>query len=172
VCDVPETLEHIALECNAPGQRLIWDLTRQLWLNKYSQWPALNWGLILGCNLARFKSVNGVILPQKGRLFAILVSLAWHLIWKLRSGRVIENPDRVDSQLSIHNLWLNSVNAALTRDRLLTDKIKYGPLALNKQLVLNTWSGLLMDEDSLPDDWSYEGVLVGMRPMTDKHGIG
>jgi hypothetical protein len=30
ICNVSETLEHIALECNAPDQRLIWDLTRQL----------------------------------------------------------------------------------------------------------------------------------------------
>jgi len=30
-----------------------------------------------------------------------------------------------------------------------------------------------MDEDSLPDDWTCaEGVLVGMWPMNDKHGIG
>ena len=27
VCRVPETLEHIALDCKAPGQKLIWDLT-------------------------------------------------------------------------------------------------------------------------------------------------
>jgi len=74
--------------------------------------------------------------------------------------------------MGIHNQWLNAVNTALTRDRLLTDKIKFGPLALKKQLVLNTWSGLLMDEDSLPDDWTHEGVLVGMRPMTDRNGIG
>ncbi|KAJ7737850.1 hypothetical protein DFH07DRAFT_752832, partial [Mycena maculata] len=67
---------------------------------------------------------------------------------------------------------LNAVNAVLTRDCLLTDKIKFGPLALNKQLVLNTWSGLLMDEDSLPDDWTHEGVLVGMQPITNRDRIG
>jgi hypothetical protein len=127
---------------------------------------------VLGCNLVRFKSDKGAVLPEKGRLFAILVSVAWHLIWNLRQGRVIEDPDRRQSVLAIHNQWLSAINAALTRDRLLTDRIKFGPLALKKQLVLNTWSGLLMDEDSLPEDWTYEGVLVGMRPMTDRHGIG
>ncbi|KAJ7814472.1 hypothetical protein B0H13DRAFT_1514350, partial [Mycena leptocephala] len=30
-CGVPESLEPIALECNAPGQKLIWSLTQQLW---------------------------------------------------------------------------------------------------------------------------------------------
>ncbi|KAJ7269036.1 hypothetical protein C8J57DRAFT_947103, partial [Mycena rebaudengoi] len=28
VCDVTETLEHIALECEVPGQKIIWNLTR------------------------------------------------------------------------------------------------------------------------------------------------
>ncbi|KAJ7690182.1 hypothetical protein B0H17DRAFT_840783, partial [Mycena rosella] len=50
-------------------------------------------------------------------------------------------------------------------DRILTNKIAYGPLAFKKQLILDTWSGLLMDEDALPDDWTLtEGVLVGIRP--------
>jgi hypothetical protein len=172
VCKVPESLEHIALECDAPGQKLIWDLAQQLWSKKYSQWPTLSWGLILGCNLVKFRSDRGTVLPEKGRLFAVLVSSAWHLIWNLRRGRVIESPDKLLSTTAIYNLWLNTINGALTRDCLLTDKIKFGPLALNKQLILKTWSGLLMDEDSLPDDWTQEGVLVGMQPRTDKHGIG
>ncbi|KAJ7366024.1 hypothetical protein DFH08DRAFT_679767, partial [Mycena albidolilacea] len=29
-CGVPESLEHIALECDAPGQKLIWLFTQQL----------------------------------------------------------------------------------------------------------------------------------------------
>ncbi|KAJ7656114.1 hypothetical protein DFH06DRAFT_1132594 [Mycena polygramma] len=42
----------------------------------------------------------------------------------------------------------------------LTNKLKFNNLALNKDLVLRTWSGLLMNEDQLPDDWTYtEGVL-------------
>ncbi|KAJ7689118.1 hypothetical protein B0H17DRAFT_851793, partial [Mycena rosella] len=64
----------------------------------------------------------------------------------------------------IHNQWLKKINGALNRDRILTNKIAYGPLAFKKQLILDTWSGLLMDEDALPDDWTLtEGVLVGIR---------
>jgi hypothetical protein len=133
--------------------------------------PMLNWGLILGCNLVQFKTDKGVILPEKGRLFAILVSVAWHQIWNLRQNRVISTPDRILTVTEIYNQWLKAVNGALRRDCLLTDKVRFGPLTLKKQLVLNTWSGLLMEEDSLPDDWTYEGVLVGMRPMSDRHGI-
>jgi hypothetical protein len=165
-CNVPETLEHIALECDAPGQKLIWNLAHQVWSKKYLQWPTLTWGLILGCNLVKFKSDKGIVLPEKGGLFAILVSTSWHLIWNIRHHRVIDSPDRIQNLSVIHNQWLSTINAALTRDRLLTDKIKFGPLAFNKQLALNTWSA------SLPDDWTHEGVLVGIRPMMDRVGIG
>ncbi|KAJ7243831.1 hypothetical protein B0H12DRAFT_1022826 [Mycena haematopus] len=41
-CRVPDNLEHIALECIAPGQSLVWSLTQQLWLKKYRHWPPLN----------------------------------------------------------------------------------------------------------------------------------
>jgi hypothetical protein len=29
-----------------------------------------------------------------------------------------------------------------------------------------------MEEASFPDDWMHEGVLVSMRPMTGRDGIG
>ena len=55
-------------------------------------------------------------------------------------------------------------------------KMKFGNLALKKDLVLRTWSGLLMNEDALPDDWTYTvGVLVGIQPLTlndSRNGIG
>jgi ribonuclease HI len=125
-------------------------------------------GLILGC-LVRFKTETGVR-PEKGRLFAILVSVGWHCIWNLRVNRVITNPGTTLTVVNIHNHWLKSVNSALQRDRILTDKIEFGLFALRKQMVLNTWNRLLRDEDSLPDDWTLtEGVLVGIWPM---NGIG
>jgi hypothetical protein len=137
VCNVTESLEHIALECHFPEQEIIGSLTRQLWSRKYSSWPTLNGGLILGCNLVRFKTENGVR-PEKGRLFAILTSVGCHCIWNLRVNRVIANPGATLTVANIHNHWLKSVNSALRCDRILTDKVKFGPLALRKQTVLNT----------------------------------
>jgi hypothetical protein len=84
----------------------------------------------------------------------------------------IKSQDMILNTTHIYDQWLNTVNRASTRDHLLTDKIKFGPLVLKKQLVLNTWSGLLLDEDSLPDDWTYERALVGMRPINNRNGIG
>ncbi|KAJ7235777.1 hypothetical protein C8J57DRAFT_1088677, partial [Mycena rebaudengoi] len=130
-------------------------------------------GLILGCNLVKFKSLKGALLPQKGRLFTLLVSVAWHAIWNLRQTRVIKNPESTLTEAHIHDYWLKAVNTALRRDCILTNKFKFGSLAFNTQLVLNTWSGLLMHEDSMPDDrTNTEGVLVGIQPNTDKSGIG
>jgi hypothetical protein len=54
----------------------------------------------------------------------------------------------------------------------LCDKIKFGILALKTQCVLNTWSGLLLEEASLLDNWINEGVLVGIQPIVHKIGIG
>ncbi|KAJ7708018.1 hypothetical protein B0H16DRAFT_1345126 [Mycena metata] len=102
-----------------------------------------------------------------------VVSLAWHLIWNLRVNRVITNPEMNLNKDNVHNRWLKMVNAALTKDRILTDETRFRPLSFKKQLVLDTWSGLLMDEDSLPDDWIHEkGVLVGIRPKKNTIGIG
>jgi hypothetical protein len=173
ICNVPETLEHIALECKAPEQKLIWNLTRQLWCRKYLNWPKLNWGLVLGCNLVQFNTPSGKILPGKGRLFAILVSVAWHEIWRLRVDRTLTHPGKIHSELAICTQWMRSINASLNRDRILTNKTRFGPLSFNKNLVLNTWSGLLLNEDSLPDDWTYEKeILVGIQLYTVKNGIG
>ncbi|KAJ6530105.1 hypothetical protein B0H19DRAFT_967923 [Mycena capillaripes] len=84
-CNVDETLEHIMLECDAPGQRQIWMLCTKLWAYKYDQWPRLSWGILLGCNLVKFTSAKGKSIPQKQRLFILLVSTSMHLIWRLRN---------------------------------------------------------------------------------------
>ncbi|KAJ7877250.1 hypothetical protein B0H14DRAFT_2342426 [Mycena olivaceomarginata] len=36
-CHVDETKEHILLECNAPGQSVIWKLCRELWQKKHKE---------------------------------------------------------------------------------------------------------------------------------------
>ncbi|KAJ6569224.1 hypothetical protein B0H19DRAFT_850793, partial [Mycena capillaripes] len=61
--------------------KIIWSITRQLWLKKYAQWPTLDWGLILGCNLFKFRTANGALIPEKGRLFAVLTESEIHNRW-------------------------------------------------------------------------------------------
>ncbi|KAJ6451759.1 hypothetical protein C8R45DRAFT_768959, partial [Mycena sanguinolenta] len=86
-CRVPESMEDILLECNARGQNQVRHLAETLWKSRYLDWPNLNWGLLLGCGLTRFKSSHGVIVPAKNRFFTIIVSLSIQLIWNLRNER-------------------------------------------------------------------------------------
>ncbi|KAJ7357970.1 hypothetical protein DFH08DRAFT_1042572 [Mycena albidolilacea] len=168
-CRVTESMEHILLECDNPGQHQIWTLTKKLWRLRFPSWPKLNWGLILGCGLARFKSPFTRV---KNCFFTILVSTAIKLIWNLRNERLFETYSQ-HSSTEIHNRWVSLINTALKRDILLTDRIRFGSLAIKKELVLHTWSGTLLDEESLPDDWvKSKGVLVGIRPTTLKDRVG
>ena len=171
LCKAPETLQHILLECNAPERKLIFQLTENLWRLKYNDWPSLSWGLVLGCNLVRFTTASGQPIPQKDCLFSLLISIAWQTIWNMRVDRRLTNPGKVISRSEAHNIWLKTVNRTLRRDCILTDQARFGALSINTDMVLKTWSGLLLDEDSLPDNWIHEkGVLVGILPM--RTGVG
>ncbi|KAK7041149.1 hypothetical protein R3P38DRAFT_2474265, partial [Favolaschia claudopus] len=163
-CAVPETMEHIALECDAPGQKRIWSLCERIWNLRFRQWPKLHWGLILGCALPRFRSTRGTRrLRGKERFFTIVVSTSIHLIWELRNERVLEG--KSVTNIEVENRWLSSINSALRRDQILTNKARFGSLGKSKQMVLETWSGVLQNEDALPDDWTRsKGVLVGIWP--------
>ncbi|KAJ7226178.1 hypothetical protein C8J57DRAFT_1093494, partial [Mycena rebaudengoi] len=163
VCGVPESLEHILLECSAAGQQQIWQLAEKIWKLRYPCWPKLSWGLLLGCGLARFRSPKGKPIIAKNRFFTILVSTSMHLIWKLRNERILQT-FTIATNTEIHNRWASLMNSTLKRDQLLSSQVRFGSLAIKKQLVLNTWSGVLLDEDSLPDNWiNTKGVLVGIH---------
>ncbi|KAG1889238.1 hypothetical protein F4604DRAFT_1505893, partial [Suillus subluteus] len=90
-----------------------------------------------------------------------------HLIWKLRCERVIKfnnKEDKFHSKNEIHNRWVATLNKRLNFDKLFTDTLRYGKKALRENLVLRTWSGVLLDEDDLPDNWIRQsGVLVGIK---------
>jgi hypothetical protein len=50
-------------------------------------------------------------------------------------------------------------------DQEMTSK-RYGKKALDKSLVLHTWSGVLKNEASLPENWIKQPrVLVGIVPL-------
>ncbi|KAJ6490833.1 hypothetical protein C8R45DRAFT_825919, partial [Mycena sanguinolenta] len=94
------------------------------------------------------------------------------LLWDLGNERVFKT-HTVPPEQEIHNRWVAAINAAFKQDRSLTNKARFGDLASNKRLVLDTWSGVLLDEDSLLDDWTRtKGVSVGIRPITLRNEIG
>ncbi|KAJ7702018.1 hypothetical protein B0H16DRAFT_1832852, partial [Mycena metata] len=92
--------------------------------------------------------------------------------WNIRNERVFQTQSPA-SDIEIHNRWVSVINTTLKRDKLRTNRCRFGSLAVKKQLVLDTWSGALRDEDSLPDDWTtLKGVLGGIWPATRKNGVG
>jgi hypothetical protein len=124
--------------------------------------------MITGCGLSDFKDSKGNCKAGGNRLYRILMSESAHLIWKLRCTRVIElgdNEETWPSKREIHNKWVHAMNRRLALDQAMTNT-RYGTNALNKDLVLHTWSGVLQDESSLPEDWIRQpGVLVGIVPL-------
>ncbi|KAG1872258.1 hypothetical protein F4604DRAFT_1768278 [Suillus subluteus] len=160
-------MEHILLECDkSNASKIIWDATQDLWLKRETSWSDIKFGIILGCNLAIFRDNKGRKKEGKHRLFSILVLESAHLIWKIRCERAIKlgnNSKLYHSNKEIYNRWLKAINNRLKLDRLLTDSTRFGKKATKIDKVLKTWSGILLNEENLPDNWIRQsGVLVGM----------
>ncbi|KAF9231095.1 hypothetical protein BU15DRAFT_68624 [Melanogaster broomeanus] len=169
LCGELESMEHILLECEKSiATTTIWRLTEQLWKKRDPTWPTISFGAIMGSQLIEFKNDTKKKIEGKTRLFRILTTEASHLIWKLRCERAIKLEGKEElfhSDIEIHNRWVACINKRLKYDRLLADSVRYGKKALKLDLVLKTWSGVLMDEHNLPDDWIRQsGVLVGIAP--------
>ncbi|KAJ7883248.1 hypothetical protein B0H13DRAFT_2538339 [Mycena leptocephala] len=161
-CEVDDSMEHILIECEAPGRETLWNLARELWEMTGHDWPEINLGSIFACGLAHFKTARGK--PDRGadRLFRILISETAHLIWKLRGS----DPTKYFSEREIHNRWLSCINQRLRLDLLLTDRHKFGNRASNFKLVLSTWKRVLMDAENLQDTQILQSrVLVGIDPL-------
>ncbi|KAJ6620491.1 hypothetical protein B0H10DRAFT_1632477, partial [Mycena sp. CBHHK59/15] len=96
------------------------------------------------------------------RLFKIIAGESVFLVWKIRCERLMSRKS-VHSEIEIHNRWTACMNNCLKIDRLLTDTSRYGNRALNINMVLKTWDGVLMDNENLPENWIWQsGVLVGI----------
>jgi hypothetical protein len=160
-------MEHILLECSAPGQVEAWRVAKRVWQQKHETWPRLTYGTILGSSMAKFKGNKND--SGLSRLYRIIITETAYLIWKLRCERRIRNEDNPESPYTtseITNRWLTMMNQRLTLDRLMTNRNRYGKRALKSGVVLSTWSNVLLDEENLPRNWIWQsGVLVGIRPL-------
>lgn len=168
ICNSLETMEHILIGCESVASRTIWQAAEDLWCKREDSWPEIRFGTILSCNLANLNHNNDKSTTGKNRLFKILVLESAHLIWKLRCERTIKFEgvkEKFHSENEIYNRWVHAINTRLKFDRLLTDSMRYGKKALKTETVLKTWSGVLLNEENLPDNWVHKsGVLVGMAP--------
>lgn len=169
-----ESMEHILLECNSPERKIIWNLARDLLKMKGIALPELRIGSILGCGLAEVRDSSNKLRPGASRLIRIVISESAHMIWTIRCERRIQNADADTgiSENAIANKWIYRMNTRLTTDRLCTDR-RYGTKALKPETVLQTWSGTLLAEENLPENWLRQsGVLVGISPRSSSRDRG
>ncbi|KAJ6571484.1 hypothetical protein B0H19DRAFT_937691 [Mycena capillaripes] len=170
-CGETESLEHIMIQCQRPGQSIIWQLAEEIWTKKGHNWPAISLPSILGSGLASFTAENKHQSIADSRFFLILITESAHLIWKLRCecvvGRESEEPA---SKNEVRNRWIFAMNERLKFDRDLTDRLRHGAqYSIAPSLVLDTWRGVLEDEEILPNDWLRgPEVLVGIAPNRSK----
>ncbi|KAI9058609.1 hypothetical protein FKP32DRAFT_1614488 [Trametes sanguinea] len=164
-CQVPETMEHILVDCAAPGRQHVWDLARTLLSCKGIPCPPITLGTALAAPCLSVKGVLDQIPPATDR---ILLTEATHLVWKLRCERVIDpdfDREAGHSIAAVANRYLSALNRRLSIDQHLAQR-PGSRTGLPRSTVLNTWSGLLRDHHRLPEDWIlYPGVLVGRPPM-------
>ncbi|KAJ7823666.1 hypothetical protein B0H13DRAFT_1548631, partial [Mycena leptocephala] len=140
-CNEPEDLEHILLKCKCPGQKLVWELAKDLWLRKNPIWPDLSLGSVLGCGLANIRDEKGRTLTGPSCLYRILISESIYVIWKIRNDSVIGLGGEPMPDNKIHNKWLHAINLRLKFDCVLTNYTKYGKQnSIKTSLILQTWS--------------------------------
>lgn len=139
------------------------------------EWPShLDVYTILAAPLTTLTDDAGKKRPGATRLYQILVTEAAYEIWKARNKAVIpengEPPKGPRSEEELTSSFANTLNRRIWDDRLSTNRRKYGTRANTVDLVLRTWSGILHDEDSLPENWIHglSGVLVGITPRRRK----
>ncbi|KAI0684024.1 hypothetical protein C8T65DRAFT_622841, partial [Cerioporus squamosus] len=165
VCDCEDSLEHILLECDAPGQSVVWTCVDRLLQAAGAPPIERSVGVVLGAPALSLAELTPRRAAGKQRLVRILYMEAAHLVWKLRCERVIQHegdPERWLHERVIQARWLAALNRRLRIDQGLT-AVRLGKRALPRELVLETWDAILMDRDSLPEDWiGRPGVLVGM----------
>lgn len=155
-------MEHTLLECDAPGQAMIWQLSGNLWKDKKSKWIAPDFGTILSCGLIKITDTKGKYRKEDSRLYRIIVSESAHLIWKMRCDRVINGKNNF-SEHEIESRWRRTIQNRLELDCLLASN-KFSKGQLSQRTLEKTWFEVLADKDSLPECWYGEdGVLVGIR---------
>ncbi|KAI9061395.1 RnaseH-domain-containing protein [Trametes sanguinea] len=172
-CQVTESLEHLLLECAAPGQEVVWTLVRRFLAKRGLALPGLNLATVLAAPCLTLKRVQQNATAGEDRLVRIAVMEAAHLIWKMRCTRVIEPDTGLLHPMAIVNRWHAAMNSRLALDQNLTNAY-HGRRVLTRQQVLDTWRGVLEDERGLPGDWIHcEGVLVGRTSVDgDVLGVG
>ena len=161
-CGNIESMDHILFRCDAPGQRLIWKLLKDLWAHTGLPWHQPSWSF-LGAGCAVFKTDRGLRRTKSEALWMILCSESTHLIWKLRCERVIRNEGADFTEQEIRNRWYATIERRLTLDRRTATMAK-GKKDLRPRMVERIWFPVIEGSLFLPPEWvANSEVLVGIK---------
>ncbi|TFK78243.1 hypothetical protein K466DRAFT_615492 [Polyporus arcularius HHB13444] len=162
-CGERESMSHIAFECRAVGQELIWGLLKELWLLTEAGWMEPCWGTAFGAACAVFKTDTGRRRAATESLWCILCTEALHLIWKLRCERVIQREGEEFTVQYVTNRFFSTLESRLGLDRRTAVRAR-GKFSLTPSEVDRIWSPILNEGKDLPPGWVVNcGVLVGIK---------
>ncbi|KAH9831844.1 uncharacterized protein C8Q71DRAFT_688575, partial [Rhodofomes roseus] len=154
-CGDLETMEHIMVQCQAPGRDTVWDLAGKIWEMKQAEWTRPSYTEIIGVGLQKWYTPKMKRRPTAERFWRILISESAYLIWCLRCERAIGHSDDTNwkhTEKEINARWTSTLNKRLHLEMAMTHR-RFGRQALRKDTILGTWRGTLRDERALPDDW-------------------
>ncbi len=174
-CGTEDSMDHILLECEAPGQETIWKMVKSAIRLTGVDIPRVSVGTIIGAPSITLKRADGKIAKGPTRLARILIVEAAHMIWRLRCERVIgvESNDRGQMTVGeVRGRFWAAVNSRMQVDRSVTLSRVQGRKTRTK-VVLETWRKILARWEDLPNDWIAEpGVLVGTMGQPRQLGVG
>ena len=177
-CGVEESMEHILTQCMIPGRERLWGMAMAMIKRKINRSFPLSLGMILGAPVVEVKTSDGRPNPGASRLARIVLLETAHLLWVARCERVIQREGRREEWHTVKELeqrWYWKLNERLRLDQAMTNP-RLKTKALARQRVRATWTGVLHNELTLPEDWvGMAGVLVGRLTADEiatEEGVG
>ncbi|KAI0650459.1 hypothetical protein C8Q79DRAFT_901358 [Trametes meyenii] len=170
LCGVEESMEHILTKCGNAAVREAWSLGAALLAKRGIQMPVPSAGLVMGAPALNLLGEGGRVKAGDTRLARICITETAYLVWVLRCERVIGGRQGEEEHVGgeVRNRWLAAINRRFEMDRALTRVAVAEKKALSEKSVLETWRGLLKDEERMRKKWiNTPGVLVGMPAVGD-----
>jgi exonuclease III len=178
VCGEEESIEHILLTCTSPTRRAIKEAEADLWKSRTNiAQPQDNLGTRLGAGLIHLGPKRGLKEYQGiERFWRIIQSETDQVLWTLRCEARIARGDRMVERHTIPealNRWRAALERRMNIERIATDGKRFGPIAMERDLVIETWGKAIKtaEDGNADQDWiDRGGVLVGRRPRRPGEG--
>ncbi|KIY61516.1 hypothetical protein CYLTODRAFT_415383 [Cylindrobasidium torrendii FP15055 ss-10] len=94
------------IQCNSPGQREVWEITKNLLTMKGIQWNETSVGMIIGAAAPNIRDAKGKRRTGAERLYSKLIVGAARHIWALRCKRRMSGNDVPLSKQEVSNTWI------------------------------------------------------------------